>query len=318
MYGAIGVFFVATALATLGHIQMKLHANLNGTKKVAGRSMGYGWLGDQIVANRYIGFALCAYIGGGLIDLSVNRFIPFYIRACFAALDIPIYAVLARLILGEVMDLKQVMGVVISVCGCVGAVLAGAQPVKNRSEDDVLNELFSHRVGISLLVTLPLFLGSLYVVWRAVNDPSQLARHDEPVKTRFGLFLSAVFASSYAATWASLSVRCVSELAQFGIFTSTTMGMIVFLVLTCVVQVATIADMMKLFSSIISMPPYLILNAGGLSAYSAVVFGETPQHAAAFVVTMIVAFGGIGFIVHSDESSTQEISPEKLPLTSHT
>jgi len=47
------------------------------------------------------------YVFGGVIDLSVNRMIPFYIRACFAALDIPIYAIFALVILDEVMDVKQ-------------------------------------------------------------------------------------------------------------------------------------------------------------------------------------------------------------------
>ena len=292
VYVAICVYFFATALATLGHVGMKLHTN------EAGKKSKHFW------KYRFLLCALLAYVSGGVIDLSVNRFIPFYVRACFAALDIPIYAVLARFLLGEVMDSLQLLGVVVAVAGCSSAVLAGAQPVHRRTEAEVLGEIFSERVALLLATTLPVFALSVWTVKRAVGS-SELHLHTATNLGRLSLLSAAVFSSSYTAVWASLLVRCVSELAQFGLFDPSTIATATLLVLTCIAQVATLADMMSLFESIVSIPPYLILNAAGLAIYSAIIFKETPNHPYVFFCALAVAFAGICLIVHKPPAIIQ-------------
>lgn len=309
-FGPVSIYLLATSVSTLGHIQMKLHANLSTRSVIKDKTHFF----DYVISHRYISFALVAYICGGVLDLSVNRFIPFYVRACFAALDVPIYALLARVILWEIMNWQQVAGVLVAVAGCVCAVLSGAQSVKSRTETEVLEAIFSKSVAISLLITVPIFIVCLVVLRQAVTNPREVAKHDESIRSRLGIFASAVLAASIAATWASLLVRCVSELSRFGLTDPATLSMFLLLLVACVMQIATIGDMMKLFESIVTMPAYLIFNAAGLAGYSAIVFGETPTHPWTFILSLCVAFAGIALIVHKPHSAAE--SCEKEPLLS--
>lgn len=286
VYVGIAAFFVATTIATLGHVTMKMHADhlkLATDEKAGGLWKRY----------KYVCVSVALYVAGGAIDLSVNRLIPFYIRACFAALDIPIYVLFARAILHEVMDAKQTMGVMISVIGCSVAVALSAHPVASKTKADLIDSIFSYKVGVLTAISVPLFFAAVYAVRTAVKSNQEV--HDSK---RLWLLSCGVFASSYTATWASLLVRTVSELAHYAIFDPVTLLMALGLVLMSVAQLATMADMHALFKSVVSMPFYLICNAAGIVLLSSIVFNEVPAHVYLFGLSMVASFVGIGLIVH--------------------
>jgi hypothetical protein len=319
VYWSIAIYFLATALATLGHVQMKLHANETAEKEKETRMRGSGAPMETkpslIWQYRYIGLALLLYVVGGVIDLSVNRLIPFYIRACFAALDIPIYAIFALVILDEVMDVKQAAGVLVTVLGCGAAVYFSAHSVKDRSRVDVLDDIFSYRMGVLIASTLPIFVATFVYVRRTVEH-GVLVAHDT-IKDRLLLLICAVFAASYTATWASLLVRMTSELAYHGLADVATILTALVLVLMCIAQMATIADMMTLFKSIISMPPYLLVNATGIVIFSAIIFLEKPTYPVLFGMSMVVAFLGIVLIIHKAPEIIEDTDREAAYEEAH-
>jgi hypothetical protein len=297
VYSGIGILFAATVVATMGHVTMKVHAN-----KMHSLKTSSSWFERK----KYIILSVAMYVIGGLVDLSVNRLVPFYIRACFAALDIPIYVILARVILHERLDRKQVMGVLISVIGCTGAVFLGAHTVANASHAHVLDNVFSYRVGMLIAITVPIFLGCTFIVRDTIKQQhGNLVAH-ENAHGRMFLLVCSVFASSYAATWASLLVRVVSELSNTSIFEVYTILMGMALILVSLGQLATMADMLSLFKSVVSMPFYLICNSAGIVILSGVVFNEIPSHPILFGLSMALGFVGIAFIVHKTPEEIEE------------
>ena len=320
VYLSIGIYFLATALATLGHVQMKLHANEIAAREMEQRLARRDGVERPLKSsllwdNRYIGMAVLLYVVGGLIDLSVNRLIPFYIRACFAALDIPIYAIFALIILDEVMDVKQAAGVLVTVLGCGAAVYFSAHAVKHRTRADVLDDVFSYRMGVLIASTFPIFVGCFMYVRRTIEQ-GVLVAHDT-VKDRLLLLICAVFSASYTATWASLLVRMTSELAYHSLTDIATILTGLVLILMCIAQMGTIADMMTLFKSIISMPPYLLVNATGIVIFSAIIFLEQPSYPVLFGLSMIVAFFGIVLIVHKAPEIMEDTEKEAAYEETH-
>lgn len=314
VYVAIAILFVATTIATLGHVTMKIHTNHQHKIAQGIISPKHLWIDKS----KYVTLAVVLYVVGGVIDLSVNRLVPFYIRACFAALDIPIYVILARVILREILDRKQQVGVLTSVVGCACAVIAGAHTVVPRGQKDVLEDILSYRVGMLLAVTVPIFLGSVYVVRDTLEKQGPPVPH-ETAHGRMFLLICAVFASSYTATWASLLVRVVSELAHVGILQVSTLAMTTVLILAALTQLATMSDMLAMFKSVVSMPFYLICNSAGIVILSGVVFNEVPSHPLLFGLAMAFGFVGIAFIVHKTpeemaDDPDEEIGDEKENL----
>ena len=283
LYVAIAVYFFATSVATSGHVCMKLHADHS---KVSKERM-------------YMYAAIALYVIAGAIDLSVNRFIPFYIRAIFAALDIPLYVLMARVALRETLDSKQTLGVLLSLIGCACAVALSAHQVPVRTKQELLNDLLSYRVGVLIAITVPLFVLCVHFVRDAVH--MGLGETN-----RLFLLSCAVFASSFTATWASLLVRIVSELLHFAIVDTATLSAGVVLVIMSLAQIATMADMHALFKSVVSMPFYLILNASGIVLLSSVIFNEVPERVIMFALSMALGFLGIGLIVHRASEEVEE------------
>jgi len=292
VFAAIAVYFAATTIATLGHVMMKKHADAFSTNL---KSTAF------FLRYKYMLAALALFVGGGIIDVAINRMIPFFIRACFAALDIPIFVILARFILREVMDYQQILGVVIAVVGCSFAVGFGTHEVVPRSKQDLLQCLLSNRVAILLAVTLPMYLGSSFAVNDAVSRKLEFTG-----SKRFIYLTCAVFASAFSATWASLMVRAVSELAHHDLFDLYTVSASLILVLTCILQLGNMSDMHALFNSIVSMPFYLITNSLGLILLSGAIFDEKPAYPVVFTLSMILGFLGIALIVQRNKSTTQK------------
>ena len=140
--------------------------------------------------------------------------------------------------------------------------------------------------------------------------------HDT-VKDRLLLLICAVFAASYTATWASLLVRMTSELAFHGITDIATILTGLVLLLMCIAQMGTIADMMTLFKSIISMPPYLLINATGIVIFSAIIFLEQPSYPVLFGLSMVVAFFGIVLIIHKAPEIIEDTDKEAAYEETH-
>ena len=287
VYVAIAVYLFATTLATSGHLAMKMHADHN--KAVSKGTQ----VKSQFSKYRFLYASVVLYVLAGMIDLSVNRMIPFYVRAIFAALDIPLYVVMARVALNETLDGKQTVGVLLSLIGCACAVAFSARAVPARTKTELLNDLLSYRVGLMVAITIPIFVACVHFVRDAVKRGADVVDNN-----RMFLLSCAVFASSFTATWASLLVRIVSELIHFSILDAATLSAGVVLVLMSIAQVATMGDMHALFKSVVSMPFYLILNAAGIVLLSSVIFNEVPDNAHLFAVSMLFGFVGIALIVH--------------------
>ena len=307
VFVAIAVYFFATTLATSGHLAMKMHADhlkhLNETnyhQKKPPSSV------SQFNKYRFVCASVVLYVLAGCIDLSVNRLIPFYIRSCFAALDIPLYVIMARVALSETLDGKQTVGVLVALIGCACAVALGAHPVEPRTRSEIVKDVFSYRVGVLVAVTIPVFAIAVYFVRDTVRHASQ----EFMESNRLFILTCAVFASSYTATWASLLVRVVSEFVHFSILDATTICTAIALVLLSVAQLATMADMHALFKSVVSMPFYLILNAAGIVVLSAIIFNEIPNHVHLFGLSMVLGFVGIALIVHKAPEELEEGSLE--------
>jgi hypothetical protein len=300
LFVAIAVYFFATTLATSGHLAMKMHADHS--KSLTDKKTG---IKSQFRKYRFLYASVVLYVLAGMIDLYVNRMIPFFIRSCFAALDIPLYVIMGRLALNETLDGKQTVGVLIALIGCACAVGLGAHPVEPHSKSELLNEVFSYRVGVLVAITVPMFVLSVHTVREAVNRGTAMLESN-----RLFTLVCAVFASSYTATWASLLVRIVSELIHFSFFDATTLGTAVVLVLACIAQVATMGDMHALFKSVVSIPFYLLLNSAGIVLLSAVIFKEIPNNPHFFGLSTALAFLGIALIVHKALDVIEEDSVE--------
>lgn len=298
VYVAIAVYLFATTLATSGHLAMKMHADHN--KAVKNETQ----VKSQFSKYRFLYASIVLYVLAGMIDLSVNRLIPFYVRAIFAALDIPLYVVMARVALNETLDGKQTVGVLLSLIGCVCAVAFSTHAVPARTKIELMNDLLSYRVGVMVSITVPLFVACVHFVRDAVNRGSELVENN-----RMFLLTCAVFSSSFTATWASVLVRIVSELIHFSIVDTATLSAGVILVLMSIAQLATMGDMHALFKSVVSMPFYLVLNAAGIVLLSSIIFNEVPDNTHFFAVSMLFGFLGIALIVHKapDEMSDNPI-----------
>ena len=308
VFVAISVYFFATTLATSGHLAMKMHADhlkALETKGVNSKQVG---VKSQFSKYRFVYASVVLYVLAGMIDLSVNRLIPFYVRACFAALDIPLYVIMARLALNETLDGKQTVGVLIALIGCASAVGLGAHSVEPRSKTELMKDVFSYRVGVLVAVTVPIFVVAVHFVREAVSRGTTLMESN-----RLFILTCAVFASSFTATWASLLVRIVSELISFSLFDATTIGTAVLLVLASLGQLATMGDMHALFKSVVSIPFYLVLNAAGIVLLSAIIFNEIPNHAHLFGLAMALGFIGIALIVHRAPDEIEEDPLEDFP-----
>jgi hypothetical protein len=292
VFVAISVYFFATTLATSGHLAMKMHADhLKRTAKEEKTESKR--IVSQFNKYRFVYASVVLYVLAGFIDLSVNRLIPFYIRSCFAALDIPLYVILARIALNETLDGKQTIGVLLALIGCACAVALGAHPVDSRSREDLLKDVFSYRVGVLVSVSIPPFVLCVYFVREAVQRGSEMIGSN-----RLFILSCAVFSSSYTATWASLLVRIVSELVHHSILDVNTICTGIVLVIVSIGQLTTMADMHALFKSVVSMPFYLILNAAGIVVLSSIIFNEIPNHVHLFALCMMLGFLGIALIIH--------------------
>lgn len=293
VFVAIAVYFGATTISTLGHVMMKLHADSRNLSALIILSHKY----------KYIFAAFALFIIGGVIDVSVNRFIPFYIRACFAALDIPIYVIFARFLLNEVLDNKQTLGVCITVIGCTSAVLFGTREVVQRSKRQLLHCLLSERVVILISVTVPIYLACSFAVRGAASRKLDLTESS----VRRNIYLTcAVFSSAFSATWASLMVRAVSELAHHSITDIYTISAGLILVSMSILQLVNMTEMHALFNSILSMPFYLTCNSVGIVLLSTVIFDEVPAYPVLFALSMAVGFLGIAFIIHKPSTEITE------------
>jgi hypothetical protein len=276
------VFLVSTTVASLANIQLKLDS------KISEVECSCRW----IVRRRHMLLAIFLYVSAGVADLTVSGVVPMSIRACFSALNIPINALLARLILNEILSPIQIIGLSIAVVGCCAAMFFSSQG-SNDSNTALLDDLFSIRLLVLSLSTLPVYLLCLWRVRRSISA------HDEtePSRARLLTLLCATFETSYTATWASLFSKSTSEFVySVGFLSGWTWASAALMLLTCYGQMHMMRSMMSLFESVICIPPYQIMNTTWLAVFSFIVFREVPRSVPGFILSLLLSFVGIWLI----------------------
>jgi hypothetical protein len=199
------------------------------------------------------------------------------------------------------MSFIQTIGASITVFSCVVAMLFAANQEDNNligpDDDNILSKLFSHRMLMFTVWTIPLDILCLSVVFRTIpRAGSHVAI--VPFKStthRLIVLASSTISVSYQTGWTNLFIKCIAVLLQEE-NPSASVPLWAFIAVTAVsaiVQMHLLSAMMRLFDAVTCIPPYQILITIWLVVFSSVVFHEYPENVIGFGVSLGCSFLGI-------------------------
>ena len=254
-----------------------------------------------IMARRYVLIALTLYIVGGMADVVSLGLVPLSLRACASCLTIPFNAVFAKITLHESMTFRQSLGAAVTVFSCIVAMLFAARQDEDPSEwftsghNRVIDQLFSHRVLVFTMITVPLDLVCLFVVWKTlpqagshITVPSYRSAFH-----RLAVLASATYATSYQTAWSNLLIKCIAVMAQDTLADIWLWGFVVVLLLSALAQMMLMSSIMRLFEAVVVIPPYQIAITVWLVTFSYVAFSEQVHNLTGFVLALLFSFFGI-------------------------
>ncbi len=276
-----------------------------------------------IMARRYVLIALTLYVVGGLADVVSLGLVPLSLRACASCLTIPFNAVFAKFTLRESMTFRQSLGAVITVFSCVVAMLFAARQdddprvfLSDPNRNHVIDQLFSHRVGVFSMLTLPIDLICLYIVWRTL--PAAGSHISLPVyKSSFHRLLvlaSATYATSYQTAWSNLFIKCIAVIAQDSFLDVWLWALIIVLILSALAQMMLMSSIMRLFEAVVVVPPYQIAITVWLVAFSYVVFSEQVHNLLGFSLALVFSFFGVVMVALPHRRSPASADAVQEPL----
>ena len=261
--------------------------------------------------------AVSLYVIGGLADLIALGLVPLSLRACASVLTIPFNALFARSKLGEAMTPNQILGSAVTVFSCLIAMLFAAHQAEAEMNfnKNVIDQLFSRKVALFALWTVPVHAVSVGIVYKAVP---RVGSHAGPIfpslSRKLTVLAATAMATSYQCGWTNLFIKSIAVLVQergegFYAF------LCILLVATAVsglVQMMLMSSMMRLFESVVVIPPYQILITLWLVVFSSVVFGDKPNNPIGFALSLLFSFFGIVLVAFSQappEPSSQDREP---------
>ena len=286
-----------------------------------------------ILTRKIVIAAICLYVLGGVADVFSLGLVPLSLRACASVLTIPFNALFARIFLNESMSFLQTIGATITVFSCIVAMLFAAHQeeyvtlsdVVGVDDDDIVAKLFSHRMLLFTIWTLPLDILCLSVVIRSVpragshltTIPFRSSSH------RLVVLASSTIAVSYQTGWTNLFIKCIAILLKNDRPLESSLLWILVLATACsaIAQMYLLSSMMRLFDAVTCIPPYQILITIWLVVFSSVVFHEYPANVVGFGVSLACSFLGIvmvavppkeASIVSSSLDSDQPLVPRDI------
>lgn len=311
--GAI-IMFVSCAITSYANIMMKIDAIQ---------------LRDDpnprfIMARRYVLIALTLYIVGGMADVVSLALVPLSLRACASCLTIPFNAVFAKLTLNESMTFRQSVGAMVTVFSCVVAMLFAAKQEPDPSTDwlesetrkNVIDQLFSHNVGVFAGLTVPLDIVCLFIVWKtlpAVGSHISLPMYKSAVH-RLIVLGSATFATSYQTAWSNLLIKCIAVMAQETLSDVWLWILVGLLLLSALAQMMLMSSIMRLFEAVVVVPPYQIAITVWLIVFSYVVFNEQVQNLTGFTLALVFSFFGIVLVALPSKLNNRARDEVQEPL----
>ena len=254
-----------------------------------------------IMARRFVAIAVTLYVFGGLADIVCLGLVPLSLRACASVLTIPFNALFAKISLCENMSKSQLLGASITVFSCIVAMLFAAHQGNDTmflndetEEPDVIDRLLSRRVFLFTVWTLPVDLACLTVVYKSL--PS-VGSHIAEVAYKSSLHRLIVLASttvavSYQTGWTNLLIKCIAVLAQKSLGSTTLWVLVMLMIGSGLAQMMLMSSMMRLFDSVVAIPPYQIMITLWLVIFSSVVFVEYPANPIGFGLSFLFSFFG--------------------------
>lgn len=255
-----------------------------------------------IMFRKYVVLAVSLYVVGGIADLVSLGIVPLSLRACASVLTIPFNAVFAKVSLNESMSPVQIIGSVVTVMSCLVAMIFAAKQENPSSFIDdldvktpVIDLILSKPVGLLTAVTLPLDLACLYLVYRHL--PKAGTHAGLPTFRgsfhRIVVLMSATYAASYQTAWTNLIIKCIAMIAQESFMNPTLWVLVTILPLSAIAQMVLMSSIMRLFETVVAIPPYQIAITVWLVVFSAVAFEERVENLTGFVFSLLISFFGI-------------------------
>ena len=254
-----------------------------------------------IMARKIVLAAISLYILGGIADVFSLGLVPLSLRACASVLTIPFNAVFARIFLNESMSLFQTIGASITVFSCVIAMLFAAnqedQNFISPDDDNILSKLFSHRMLMFTIWTIPLDIACLSVVFRTIpRAGSHVAVVSfKSTAHRLMILAASTIAVSYQTGWTNLFIKCIAVLLKEDnpLASTSLWAFIGVTAVSAIAQMHLLSAMMRLFDAVTCIPPYQILITIWLVVFSSVVFHEYPENVIGFGASLGCSFLGI-------------------------
>ena len=307
LIGAV-IMFLSGAITSYANILMKLDALALRHEPNPG----------FIITRRFVVMAVSLYVIGGLADLVALGLVPLSLRACTSVLTIPFNAVFAKSKLGEAMSRLQIIGAAITVFACLVAMLFASQQTV---PDDlviprgkVIDDIFSRRVGLFTLWTVPFAIVCIIIVQRALPRRGTEAVSVKTPGRRLAVLAASTMSTAYQCGWTNLFIKAIAVLVQEeGWEWKYVIGLALATGISAIGQMILMSGMMQLFESVVVIPPYQILITLWIVVFSSVVFRDHPSNLIGFVLSLLFSFFGILLIALSPSPSPPQ-SPDREPL----
>jgi hypothetical protein len=300
-----GIMFVSSGITAYANILMKMDA----------MNVSRGGVSGFILSRRLVITAVSLYVIGGCSDLVALGLVPLSLRACASVLTIPFNAVLAKMCLNETMIPIQILGAGITVISAIGAMLFASQQgggYDPTNSSNVFDLLLSEKMLSFVIWTVPIFFACLIIMFRHLPKPGRSMPVFSGAWDRVLVLGATTVAVSYQTGWTNLLIKCVAVLVQDGAeFTIGFWVLSALILISALGQMVLMSAMMRLFESVVVIPPYQILITLWLVMFSAVIFQEVPESIFGFTMCLLISFGGI-VLVATPTSPTD--TPAAQPL----
>ena len=286
------VLLCGTILSALANIQLKLDAVRKRDPHV---SIAYD--------RRYFLLGILLSVAAGSADMVVVGFVPLSVRACFSSLSIPISVILARIILGEVVRSRQMIGITITVFGCIFGILCANHNADISTHRDIFTSMDFDRAALLALITVPVLVMSFTAFNTSTITTSS---------RMFSLF-SCAYATSFVAACASILSKALSELIyKNGVTHHSVWLMLIGCASTCILQMGLMSSMMGKFDAIVCVPPYQILHSAWLAVFSSIIFFEHLANSFGFSISLSISAVGIWQIAVQNNAKEERFEDEPL------
>ena len=290
-----GVLLVATVISAYANIQLKFDSWIGRTQCDTG----------FLYSRRYLLFGiLLAAVGGGM-DLVVIAYIPMSLRSCFSSLSIPISVMLARFTLNERVSRAQLIGVMITVVGSMGAGLfASHETSVHDSAPEVFGFLSNARTRFLAIFTVPLLILSLVASFRASSLKSV---------PRYWHLIICAYGTAFIGASVSLGGKLLSFLInEHGYHSVPFLTLSIIMVAGSVLQVSLMSAFLSQFEASRALPLYQVINSVLLSVFAAVIFSEPIPNIPGYILGNLISFFGLWLVSRQSSVLKEKVEIELM------